>query len=86
MMQDSNVLSGAHALLLYNTSKATVYCFTDMLDERERKLHYVRSASLAYEDGSVFMSGAICRMAVRQWLTAFWSLCHMNRRMEPSAS
>ena len=25
-------------------------------------------------------------LALRQWLTAFWSLCHMNRRMEPSAS
>ena len=45
--------------------------------EREReRLHYVHSASLAYEDGSVFMSGPFAeeeeecrRMAVRQWLT-----------------
>ena len=30
-----------------------------MAEEREKreKLHYVHSASLAYEDGSVFMSG-----------------------------
>ena len=34
------------------------------LREREReKFHYVRSASLAYEDGSVFMSGPLA-----EWL------------------
>ena len=28
-----------------------------MREREKEKLHYVRSASLAYEDGSVFMSG-----------------------------
>ena len=23
---------------------------------------------------------------MRQWLTDFWSLCHMNKRMHPAAS
>jgi hypothetical protein len=39
--------------------------------EREREIQIVHSASLAYEDESVFMFCALLRMAVRQWLTAF---------------
>ena len=39
--------------------------------EREREIQIVHSASLAYEDESVFTFCALLRMAVRQWLTAF---------------
>ena len=49
-------------------------------------IHYVHSASKAYEGGSVFMSSASLRMAARQLETAFWSLCHMNSCMEPADS
>ena len=38
---------------------------------REREIQIVHSASLAYEDESVFTFCALLRMAVRQWLTAF---------------
>lgn len=31
-------------------------CLNRMLREREREIHYVHSASLAYEDGIMFMS------------------------------
>ena len=37
--------------------------------EREREIQIVHSASLAYEDESVFTFCALLRMAVRQWLT-----------------
>ena len=46
--------------------------------ERDRDIHHVHSASLAYED--------FCSKAMRQWQTDFWSLCHMNIRMHPTAS
>ena len=39
--------------------------------EREREIQIVHSASLAYEDESVFTFCALLRMAVRQWLPAF---------------
>ena len=48
--------------------------------EREN-FHYVHSASLAYEDCSVLMSGPFA-----EWLTAFWSLGNTKMRIEPSAS
>ena len=41
------------------------------LREREREIQIVHSASLAFEDESVFTFCALLRMAVRQWLTAF---------------
>ena len=32
------------------------------------------------------IAGFLLTIKHRQWLTAFWSLCHMNKRMEPAAS
>ena len=46
-------------------------------DREEREIHYVHSASLAYEDGIVFMSEPFAASA---------TLCHMYRRMHPAAS
>ena len=44
--------------------------------EREREFHKSIQPALAYEDASWLESSAKLRMAVRQWQTAFWSLCH----------
>ena len=50
------------------------------------RISLVHSARMAYEDASWLESSAKLRMAVRQWQTAFWSLCHTKHCMVPSAS
>ena len=61
-------------LMWHPCQKDVASCFLqllDRIDEREREIQIVHSASLAYEDESVFTFCALLRMAVRQWLTAF---------------
>ena len=53
---------------------------------REREFHSSIQPALAYEDASWLESSAKLRMAVGQWQTAFWSLCHTKHCMVPSAS
>ena len=61
-------------------------CCCNGFQEREHHhLQYGHAASVAFESGSVFVSvrthGARCRMAVRQWLTALWSVDILPYRM-----
>ena len=46
----------ANSLLVLMPHEQTHGAFS-ILKEKREKLHYVHSASLAYEDGFVFMSG-----------------------------
>ena len=50
--------------------------------ENERAFHL----SIQPEDVSWGESSAKWSMAARHWQTAFWSLCHENHRIVPSAS
>ena len=54
--------------------------------ERDREFHQSIQPALACEDASWLEPSAKLRMAVRQWQTAFWSLCHTKHCMVPSAS
>ena len=54
--------------------------------ERERERDLSIQPALAYEDVSMLESSTRLSMAAQQWQTAFWSWCHMNDCMTPSAS